>query len=141
MVEGGRELTFDVQGTTGEYIPRAVDSVRAIVIDNLTPFFDVADVAITTSSVWSDPAHALSNWPYRATVRATPRSDYGDIRDVDSIVVHAFAEATGNAPTVTATGHETAQGDASTEQGTSGTLLLIVLAIVAVAVIVFELKA
>lgn len=129
MIDAGRAITFDVQGTTGEYIPRSVSSVRAIVIDQLAPYFDVEDVAFQTSSVLSDPFHSLSNWPYRATVRALPLADYGDVRDVDSIVAHAFYEAAGNLPTVTASGYETPQGPSDQRAGLSfglGALLLVV---------------
>lgn len=142
IVRTGTVLTFTVQGTTGEYIPRAVESVRALVIDGLTPFFDVADVSIETGSFLSDPLHYLSDWPYTATVRATVRTDYGDIRDVDSIVANAFYNAAGNLPTVTADDFEAGQGDSATTApgglSLTTTLVLVVVALIAIAVIKFE---
>lgn len=137
MVTAGSVITFAVNGTTGEYLPRSVGSVRALVIDGLTPYFDVEDVAFQTASLASDPFHALSNWPYTATVRAVVRADYGDIRDVDSIIVHAFYDATGNEPTVTADDYEAGQGAPDRRTGFSLTtvLTLAVIAIVALAVI------
>lgn len=139
MIASGTALTFDVQGTTGPYLPRTVAAVRRVVIDELTPFFDVSDVAFQTSTVLGDPSHALSDWPYRATVQAVTRADYGDIRDVDSIVAHAFAEATGELPTVTSDA-EDGQDDADARTGLSAGFagLLIVAGLVAVAVIKAE---
>ena len=126
MVKAGSVITFTVIGTTGEYLPRAVGSVRAKVIDGLTPFFDVADVSFSTASLLADPFHSFINWPYTATVRATVRADYGDIRDVDSIVAHAFYNASGNVPTVTSAGLEPGQvGNTSTGVGLTSTLVLV----------------
>lgn len=141
MIASGTAITFDVQGTTGPYLPRTVAAVRRIVVDELTPFFDVMDVSISTSSVLSDPAHALSDWPYRATVQAIVRADYNTIRDVDSIVAHAFAEGAGEVPTVTANvGSDGSQGEADQRAGLSVGMagLLLVAGLVAVAVIKAE---
>lgn len=135
MVNAGAIITFTVQGTTGGYLPRSTAGVRTDVIDRLSPFFDVQDVSIVASSVLSDPLHSLSNWPYVATVRASVRADYGDIRDVDSIVANAFDYAAGQVPTVTANGYEQAQGAAAITTGLSVTTALI-LAIVFVGLVV-----
>jgi hypothetical protein len=131
MVKAGAVITFDVQGTTGEYLPRSADSVRAIVINGLTPFFDVQDVSIETDSFLSDPLHYLSNWRYDATVRIKVLTDYGDIRDVDSVIGHAFYDGAGNLPTVTARAYEQGQGDAQTiAPGGFSVKTLLVLAVV-----------
>lgn len=144
MVTAGETITFDVQGTTGQWVPRTVAGVRQDAINALSPFFDVESVSVDSPSFLSDPIHYVTNWPYRATVRATMRSDYGDVRDVDSIVAHAFYEAAGDLPTVTADHYEQGQGAASTTSGTSvlGVLgitgALIVVALVAIIIIKAE---
>lgn len=137
MIRHGIERTFDVQGQAGEFQPRTVAGVRSDVIDGLTPFFDVADVAIVTPSFLSDPTAFFVDWRYAAVVRATPRADYGDVRDVDSIVAHAFYDAAGELPTVTARGLEAGQGKAQDTSGLSLTtaLVLVAIGLVAVAVI------
>lgn len=137
MVRNGQTITFDVQGSTGAYLPRTVNGVRQAAIDALTPFFSVQDVSIASSSFLSDPLHSLSLWPYRATVRATVQADYADIRDVDSIVANAFYQAAGELPTVTANGYEASQGSADNRGGLSltGAITLAAVGLVAIAVI------
>jgi hypothetical protein len=139
MIANGTTITFTVRGTTGDILPRTVANVRNDVIDRLTPFFDVASVDMSTSSILSDPLHSLSDWPYTAKVHVTVRADYGDIRDVDSVIANAFYNAAGNLPTVTADGFEQGQGTDST-QGVSLTtaLVLVAVALVALAVIKVE---
>lgn len=134
MIAHGSRLTFSANGTTGSLIPRAVDSVRAIVINELTPFLDVESVSIATDSIWSDPFHSLSNWPYRATVVARTRFDHADIRDVDSIVSHAFYNAAGEIPTVTSN-LEPGQGTPDQQTGATLTTVLVLAAIVLVLVV------
>lgn len=129
MIAHGTAITFTVNGQAG-FWPESVASVRAQAIDGLTPFFDVADVSLQTRGFIEDPVNYVTEWPYTATVRATVRSDYGTIRDIDSIVAHAFYNATGNLPTVTAAGYEAAQADPSSTTGISLTTALILVAVV-----------
>jgi hypothetical protein len=137
MIRNGETITFDVQGTTGGGWPRTVAGVRQEVIDALTPFFEIQDVPIFTSSFLSDPFHSLSQWPYTSTVRATMQSDYADVRDVDSVIANAFYQATGELPTVTARGKEPGQTAADTRSGLSLTtaLALVAVGLVAIAVV------
>lgn len=137
MIRNGTEITFDVQGTTGGILPRTIASVRQQTIDALTPFFDVANVSIKSASIISDPLHSLSLWPYTAVVRATVQMDYSDVRDVDSIVAHAFYEGAGEVPTVTARGLEQGQepGDDRTGFSLTTALVLVVVGLVALAVV------
>lgn len=137
MITNGSAITFDVQGSTGGFLPRTVAEVRQSVIDSLTPFFVVTDVALSSSSFLSDPLHSLSDWPYSAVVRVTMQSDYADISDVDSVVAHAFYDAAGELPTVTARGYEPGQSAADSRTGLSLTsaLVLIAVALVALAVV------
>jgi hypothetical protein len=137
MIANGQRIVFDVQGTTGNILPRSVASVRQAAIDALTPFFIVEDVSIDSQSALSDPLHSLSLWPYSATVRAVMQSDYADVRDIDSIVAHAFYQAAGEVPTVTAEGLEAAQGPANNSHGLglTGALTLVAVGLIALAVI------
>lgn len=137
MIRNGQTLTFTVNGTTGQWLPRTVAGVRQDAIDALTPFFDVESVSVNSPSFASDPIHYIANWPYTAYVRATVQADYGDVRDVDSIVAHAFYEATGEIPTVTADALEQAQKPPDERTGVSLTAIfaLAVIGIVAFAVI------
>lgn len=132
MIDARETITFDVQGTTGAYLPRSVDSVRQVVIDNLTPFFDVQDVTMQTDAFTSDPFHYISNWPYKAVVRVVTRDSYADVRDVDSIVAHAFYEGAGELPTVTARGLEAGQGDPDKKVGGFSIQTLLILAVVVI---------
>lgn len=141
MIQAGSTYTFDVQGTTGQWVPRTVAGVRADVLDQLSAYFDVEDVSIETTGFLSDPVHYVTNWAYRSTIRASVRADYGDIRDVDSIIANAFYNATGDLPTVTAQGQEGNQSDASTTApGSSLTSLafLAVVGLLALAYLKFE---
>lgn len=132
MIRNGQVITFAVRGTTGAYLPRSVAAVRQVVLDSLTPFFVVEDLTFKTDSVLSDPFHALSAWPYSASVRAKMQSDYADVLDVDSIVAHAFYNGAGELPTVTANGYERGQG-ADTQTGFSLTQALVLVAVALVA--------
>lgn len=136
MVNAGTSITFTVKGITGNFLPRTVAQVKANAIDDLTPYFDVTDVTLDTSSIVSDPLHAISEWPYTAHVRLTTRVAYGDVRDVDAIVAHAFYDATGEMPIVTADGFEAGQGsDASSGLSLTTALIVVAVALVALAVI------
>ena len=137
MIRNGTEIVFTVNGQTGQWIPRTSGDVRTTAINELTPYFDVADVQVKSKGFLEDPVHYIANWPYTATVRATVKADYADVRDVDSIVAHAFYNAAGELPTVTAAGQEAGQGDPNQTTGFSITtlVLLIALALGAVAVI------
>lgn len=136
MIRRGTEITFTVNGQAGQW-PRSVADVRSAVIDGLTPFFDVADVTIPTPSFLSDPLDYFINWPYTATVRVTVKADYAEPRDVDSIIAHAFYEAAGELPTVTANGLEQGQGNPTPTKGLSLTtaLALVAAGLIALAVI------
>jgi len=128
---------FTVRGTTGEFFPRSVAYVKSHVIDQLSAFFDVQDVTLETSSFMQDPLGiTLLEWPYSAQVRLTTRVDYGDIRDVDSLVAHAFYVGAGALPTVTADNEEQGQGtDTTTGLSLQTVLVLGVVAFVAIAVV------
>lgn len=136
MIAAGTTITFTAKGTTGQWLPRTVAGVRQDVIDGLTPFFDVLTVVFDTKDSIV-PFYNVANWGYTATIRATVRADYGDVRDVDSIVAHAFYDAAGDLPTVSAAGYEQAQGEEDQRTGFSLTTALVlgVVAIVAIAVI------
>lgn len=139
MVNAGSVITFTVRGTTGQYSPRTVAGVRQDAINALTPFFDVTDVTIETQSFTSDPFNYISNWPYTATVRLTTRVAYAGIRDIDSVVAHAFYEAAGDLPTVTGNGYEQGQGQDTTTGISLVTLAVLgIVALIAIAVIKFE---
>jgi hypothetical protein len=135
-IHNGDTLTFTAVGKVGEYLPRTVDSVRQGAIDGLTPFFDVESVNISAPSFLNDPFHIVTNWGYTATIRATVQADYGDVRDVDSIVAHAFYDAAGEVPTVTSNLEQSQAPPRSTEGLTlTGAIALVAVALVAVAVI------
>lgn len=140
MIANGQTLSFTVNGTTGQWLPRTVAGVRQDAIDNLTPFFDVESVSVNSPTFASDPIHYIANWPFTAYVRATMRSDYGDVRDVDAIVAHAFYEATGEIPTVTADDEEPDQAPPSETTGFSLTTLAVVLVIGLVALAVIQVE-
>lgn len=133
-------LTLTVSGTTGEWLPRTVAYVRQTVIDNLSHFFDVEDVSMSTDAFLEDPVHYVTTWPYTASVRVTVRSDYNDHRDVAAIVAHAFYEAAGGMPSVTVDDYDAAPGDPDKKTGVSITTVLIVavVGLLAIAVIKFE---
>lgn len=137
MIAKNTVITFDVQGTTGGFLPRTVAGLRQTAIDALTPFFEVQDLSVSSSSFLSDPLHSLSQWPYSAVVRAKMQADYGSIRDVDSIIAHAFYRGAGELPTVTARTYEAGQGAADDRGGPSLTtaLVLVAVALVALAVV------
>jgi hypothetical protein len=136
MIRRGETLTFTVIGRVGEYLPRTESSVRQYAIDGLTPFFDVLSVNLKTKTFLNDPLHVVTNWEYTATVRVTVKADYGDVRDVDSVIAHAFYNAAGELPTVTSD-RERSQSPASTPQGLTltGAIGLVAVALVATAVI------
>ena len=136
MIRNGDTHTFTAVGKVGEYLPRTVEMVRQGAIDGLTPFFDVESVNLKTDTFLNDPLHVVTNWGYIATVRATVKADYADIRDVDSIIAHAFYNAGGELPTVTAD-IERSQDPPRTDRGLSltGAIALVAVALVAVAVI------
>lgn len=138
MIASGKTITFSVNGQTG-FWPQSVASLRSGVIDELTPFFDVQDVSVKTRSFASDPVNYVTEWPYEATVRAVTRSAYADIRDVDSIVAHAFYNAGGVLPTVTANGLELGQNDPDPTTGISLTTALIAVAVVLALFVVVKL--
>jgi hypothetical protein len=139
MITNGTALTFDVAGQTGPYMPRTVSDVRQTAIDNLTPYFDVVSVELKSKGFLEDPVHGILgvNWPYQATVSARVQADYADVRDVDSIVAHAFYEGAGELPTVTARELEHTPGPPESTTGISLTtaIVLVAVALVAVAVI------
>lgn len=135
MIAHGTTITFTVIGQTG-FWPVSIASVRSDVIDGLTPFFDVQDVSLKTRSFLTDPVNYITEWPYEATVRATVRADYGDIRDVDSIVAHAFYNAGSVLPTVTASGYEQNQIGNQTTGVSLTTALLAVAAVLALLAVV-----
>jgi hypothetical protein len=143
MIARNTVLTFDVQGTTGQWIPRTIAGIRQDAINGLAPFVDAQDVEVSAPGFLSDPVHSLTNWPYSAVVRARVLADYRDVRDVDSIVAHAFYTAAGDLPTVTARRLEAGQGEAGTTTGPGlGTLFagsaLVVIALVAIAVVAIK---
>jgi hypothetical protein len=137
-IHNGDVLTFTAVGKTSEYWPRTADGVRSDALDSLTPFFEVESLNIKTASALGDPVHFVLgvNWGYTATIRAKVRADYGDVRDVDSIVAHAFYEAGGEVPTVTSNLEQSQDAPKSTEGITlTGAIVLVAVALVAVAVI------
>jgi hypothetical protein len=135
MIAKNSVIIFDVKGRTG-YLPRTEAGVRQNVIDGLTPFFEVQDVSLSTSTVLSDPLHQINTWPYTAVVRAKTQADYGHVRDVDSIVAHAFYTAGGELPTVTARGYEKGQSeDKPTGLSLTTALILVAVSLVALAVV------
>lgn len=105
MIAAGSTLTLDVKGTAGQWIPRTVAELRAVVIDALTPFLHVYDVSVTRESFLSDPENLFYwNWPYVAVVTVQTRQDHGKSEDVASIVAHAFYNGAGTLPSVTVRG-------------------------------------
>jgi len=140
MISAGRTITFAVAGDTGQWVPRTVADVRKDVIDALSPSFDVITLMINRTGGFSDDPINLYywEWPYTAELTARPRSDYGDIRDVDALVAHAFYLAGGQMPTVTATSEgEAPQDNAETEPPGIGSLIKwAVIGAIALAVIV-----
>lgn len=136
MIKKNTVITFDVKGSTG-LLPRTQNSVRQAAIDSLTPFFTVQALSVTAASFLSDPVHALTEWPYTATARVQVLADYADIRDLDSVIAHAFYDAAGRLPTVTAQRYEQGQADATPTSGLSlsTALVLGVVAIVGLAVV------
>ncbi len=139
MIAAGTSITFTVQGTTG-FWPTTVASLRTTAIDALTPFMDVADVSIVTDTFLANPVTYLDSWPYKATVRATTRVAYAGIRDVDSVVAHAFYVAASELPTVTASGYEQGQSEPSKTTGITLTTALVLVAVALVAVAVFKVS-
>lgn len=141
MVPAGTPISFQIAGDTGQWLPRTVADVRKDALDALSPDFDVITLAIVrTASLTDDPLNLYYwEWPYTATLDASPRSDYGDIRDVDQVVAHAFYLGAGQVPTVTAPGYgePTDTNPESQPPGVTGLFRLAVVGLIAVAVIMF----
>lgn len=125
MIAAGTTLTLDVQGSTGQWIPRTVDEVRAIVLDALSLHFEVYDASFTRQTLLADPENLYYwNWPYVAVVTLQTREAYAESADVGSIVAHAFYTGAGTMPTVTTRGSGPQQLPSSTYTGLSSTTLL-----------------
>lgn len=140
MIPANTPITFTVVGDTAGLIPTSVDGVRGVVLDMLAPNFTVQNVLVTNLRTMMGGGGSLYwNWSYKATVRLTTRVEYRDIQDIDSIVAHAFYEAGGSLPTVTANGFEQGQ-DPPTETSIGLYVLLGVVGLVATAVILVRVK-
>jgi hypothetical protein len=102
----------------------------------------VHDVTINREDTLFGPSALYWNWRYSAVVTVTTKAAYAKIEDVDSIVAHAFYEAGGELPTVTARGYEPAQGPGATSGAnwaawlTGGGLVLGLVAVAVLAVVV-----
>lgn len=115
MVRAGTSLTFQVQGQTASYLPPDSSSLRASVIAFLSAYFFVEAVEVTTrGAAGRIMAGEFWNYDYSAIVTVSPRSDYGAVRDVGSVIQHAFYAASGGMPTVSTDFNETIGGTGST---------------------------
>lgn len=142
MIPAGTTLTLDIQGTTGQFVPRTASDVEVDVSNALTPYLDVYNIQITRGSLLSDPLRLYYwNWPYTAVVIVRTRVDHAEADDVATYVRTAFYSASGEMPTVTVRG----SGPQQTPDVTTGPSLLsasalAVVALVAVAIIVVKVS-
>lgn len=120
MVPHGSLIIFDVNGTTGGLAPVDDTDLRSRIIAGLAPYFTVMEVAITRGSTLSNIIDfQWFHWNYSAVVTLRTRSDYADVEDVRSVLIHAFYDAGGAFPTVTIRTLGEAQGPSVTTTGPS----------------------
>lgn len=112
MVAAGSQLTFDVSGTAGGWVPTTQDGLHDALITELAKAFTVISVVVTPGGSW----YELQEWPFRATVIVETVEDHAALADVGSMVVHAFYDATGHMATA---GVQGSQDDPRTTPGKS----------------------
>lgn len=121
MIPAGTTITFQVAGSTGIGLTgfgTSPDSVRNDVTAYLSGFFDVYSVTVNAESLLQSAIEFSWNWTYTATVTLGTREDYGSVDDIGSIVAHAFYQAGGALPTVSAPDYgEPTQGQLPVNQG------------------------
>jgi len=100
MIPAGQRLTFDVVGVAGGWIPTTADEVRSAAVHELSEAFTVRNVRVESQGA----VYEMLEWPFLARVEVSPIQGFAELADAQSIVAHAFYEATGNLPTVTEAG-------------------------------------
>jgi len=116
MVRADTTLTFDIEGTTGGWLPIDDTDLRSGVANALTPFVDVLEVAITRGSFLANVIDVQWwHWNYRAVVTLRTRSAYADADDIRSVVAGVFYQAAGAMPSVTVRSFGEAQGAGVTQ--------------------------
>ena|SRR5688572_15195626 len=143
MIPAGTRLLFEVSGQAGTQIPfmsQTVESIDSQVTTSLAPFLRVYGVTVT------DPGwHDAGIYTYFAKADIATRSAHATLDDVRSFVEHAFYEATGYWPSVTAPAEgephqtDTSQGPnwlTELAKGMQGTLAMVAIGAVAVLIIV-----
>ena len=106
MVPAGSTLTLDVRGTATSWLPTTPAGIRAAALDDLSPFFDVPDLVLSSTSILGSQVTFPSfNYPYTGVLTLRTRVAYGDTDDVASIVANAFYNHAGSVPTVTVRGY------------------------------------
>jgi hypothetical protein len=90
-------IRFEVAGTAGGWLPTDRDAVRAAVLAAMNDTFRVETATINLAT---DYLGWSFEWPFTMQITAAPRSTYGALADVESMLVHAVYEATGYIPTV-----------------------------------------
>lgn len=105
MVTAGTSLTLDVKGHTGQWLPRTSGELRANILNNLSPNFQVHDVVITSGGDNPlDTGFGLWNWDFTAVVTLTTNEAYNDSDNVASIVASVVNDASGTMPAVSVRG-------------------------------------
>lgn len=118
MLAHGTTVIFDVQGSTGGYLPIDDTDLRTAIIGNLAAFFEVLSVAIVKGSTLANIIDfQWLHWNYSATVIVRTRIDYALVDDLRGVIATAFYDAGGAVPSVTIRTVDDAQAPAITNQG------------------------
>jgi len=103
MIAAKTQVTLDVVGATGAWVPRTVDTVRSQVISELSNSMTVNSLNVTKVS-----GGLFSQYPlvfgYQSTIVVTTKYGHASVNDINAIVRSAFWAAAGEAPTVSARG-------------------------------------
>ena len=139
-IPANRSIDFDIQGSTGEWVPRTVDDVRSEAIRALNYYGTVE--ALTVTKLSSRLLAPLWDWTYSASLRLRTRYSHADIGDLNAIVAGAFYSASGEPATVTSSSYGQIQGPGVSDESPSqlpallGVSSITIVAAVAVAVFV-----
>jgi len=141
-IMAGTSVQFEINGSTGEWIPRTEDDVRSMAVRSLSQYGVVTSLTIVRQS--SRMLAPFWDWRYRADLRMTTKYGHAKIEDLNAIVRAAFWDATGEPPTVTSPTYGQIQGTGVEDESPDPTNKLLgfgaVTIVAAVAVAVFVLK-
>ncbi len=141
-INAGTQITFEINGSTGEWIPRTPDDVRSAVIGELSYYGTVESLTIVKES--SRLLAPLWDWRYSARLVIRTNFGHASINDLNAVIAAAFWTAAGEPATVTSPQYGQVQGSGIIDNSPDATTALLGVGsftiIAAVAVAIFVLK-